>query len=90
MMNLKIQCIALSFSFLYGIIFYFLVKMNKKMLFNKNLVIKVESNFLFMLDVSLCYFLILKFINNGVLHIYFLFMFLFGYGLIYFFLNKKK
>lgn len=78
-MNLKIQLLSLIFSFVYGIFFSLLLKFNNKILFFSNYFIKIVSNFLFMLDVALCYFLIIKYINNGILHIYFLILFFGGW-----------
>ena len=80
-MDLKIQLLSLGFSFVFGLLFSIFVKMNYKLLFLSKKHIQIISNFLFLLDMSLLYFFIIKFINNGVLHIYFLFLFLFGWYL---------
>lgn len=88
MMNLKIQCLSLFFSLLYGILFSFLVKVNYKFLFINKGVLKILCNFLFMLDVSLGYFFLIKIINNGILHIYFFLMFLLGWYIGYKFIVK--
>ena len=92
MMSLKIQCFSLVISLLYGILFSFLVKVNYKFLFTNGCLKKVIYNFLFMLDISLGYFFLIKIINNGILHIYFLVMFFlgcyFGYMIIVKFLKK--
>lgn len=77
-MNLKIQIISLGFSFVFGITFFLLVYLNKLWLFYSRKVVKVISSILFVLDMSLLYFFILKIINQGILHIYFLIMFLIG------------
>ena len=77
-MNLKIQLISLGFSFLFGFVFSILVKVNYKILFLSRKGIQILSNFLFLLDMSLCYFLIFRYINGGILHIYFLLLFLCG------------
>lgn len=78
-MILKIQIFSLFFSFVYGVFFAVLVKLNHKVLFNVKRHIQVISNFFFLLDVSLCYFLCIKYINNGALHIYFLLLFFLGW-----------
>lgn len=88
MMNLKIQCLSLVFSFIYGMFFSFFVKINHKFLFNSKGIIKVLCNFLFMFDVSLGYFFLIKKINNGILHIYFFIMFLLGWYIGFTFIVK--
>lgn len=89
-MNLKIQLYSLGFSFVFGIIFSLLVKLNHKVLFNVKKHIQILGNFLFLLDVSLCYFLCIKFINQGILHIYFLLLFLLGWYIGFVMLDKFK
>lgn len=78
-MNLKVQLLSLGFSFVFGVIFSILVKLNYRVLFNVKKHIQILSNFLFLLDVSLCYFVCIKIINNGILHIYFLILFFIGW-----------
>lgn len=78
-MNLKVQIISLLFSFLYGICFSFLVNVNYKFLFAKKLVYKILITLLFIIDMSLLYFIIIKRINNGIIHSYFLLMILLGF-----------
>lgn len=78
-MNLYLQLLSLLFSFVYGVLFSVFVKLNYNLLFFSNKYIKIFSNFLFMLDVSFGYFLILKYINSGILHVYFLLLFIFGW-----------
>lgn len=78
-MNLKIQIFSLIFSFFYGMLFSFFVNINYQYLFYKKILIQVIVTFLFLLDMALLYFLILKIINDGVIHIYFYFMLFFGF-----------
>lgn len=78
-MNLKVQIIALVFSFLYGMLFSFLVNINYKFLFSKKLIFKIIITFIFIVDCSLLYFLVLKKINEGIVHPYFLLMILLGF-----------
>lgn len=75
MMSLKIQIYSLIYSFLFGLLFGWLLKINSKILFYSKRNIKILSNFLFLLDVSLLYFWGIKMINNGILHVYFLILF---------------
>ena len=78
-MNLKLQIYSFVFSFLFGIILSVFTNLNYGLLFNKNKKIKILGNFLFLFDFSLIYFLGIKLINNGILHIYFFFSMFTGY-----------
>ena len=89
-MNLKVQLLSLGFSFGFGILFSIFIKINYKLLFLSKKYIQIISNFLFLLDMSLCYFLIIKYINNGILHVYFLLLFLFGWYIGNYNLNKFR
>lgn len=71
-MNLKIQIISLVFSFVFGVLFGILINLNYKLVFNKNVKIRIIGTFSFLLDISLLYFFIIEKINYGILHIYFL------------------
>lgn len=79
MMDLNIQIYSLIFSFVFGVMFSLLLKINYRILFLSVKRIKIFSNFIFLLDVSLLYFLGLKLINNGILHIYFFIVFILGW-----------
>ena len=85
-MRINIQLISLEYSFLYGIFFYFMLLLNKKYLNNKYAFI---YNLLFIIDNVLLYFIILRYINNGIFHIYFLFTIVLGFSLVYY-VDKKK
>ena len=78
-MNLKIQVFSLLFSFFYGILFSFLINVNYQFLFFKKKWVQIVVTILFLLDMALLYFLILKFINDGVIHIYFYLMIFLGF-----------
>lgn len=88
MIDLKIQIISILFSFVFGVIFCILVFLNKYVLFNVKKYIQIVSTFLFMFDMSLLYFICIKFINNGIMHPYFLLSFLFGFWLCFLLLDK--
>lgn len=77
-MNLKIQCFSFLFSFLFGIFFFLILYFHRKFLFTNLKIFKFINPFVFVLDMSLLYFLGLKKINEGKIHIYFLFVFLIG------------
>ena len=86
-MSLKLQIISLLFSFLYGIIFYILLRLNKKFLYGNKLSIVVDM--LFILNNVLIYFIILRYINNGIFHIYFLILLIIGFLLSYY-VDKRR
>ncbi len=82
-MNLKLQVLSLIFSFVFGYFFSLLVNINYKLLFNKNKIIKYLGTFFFVIDMSLIYFLCIYKINNGILHPYFLILFILGFFVSY-------
>ena len=82
-MPLVIQIYSLLFSFGYGIFFFILLELNCKFIYSNNIVMKVLSTFIFVIFNTLLYFIGLKKINNGIIHIYFLLMILFSYTISY-------
>ncbi len=78
-MPLKVQIITLGFSFFYGIVFSFLLTINYKLIYNNKKSIKIISSLFFILVNVLFYFLVLKRINNAIVHPYFLFFFFLGF-----------
>lgn len=87
-MNINIQIYSLLFSFLYGIIFYILLEINYNFLFEGKIIYRIIISFLFVIVLSLVYFLILLKINNGILHLYFFLLMFTGY-LLSFVIYKK-
>ncbi len=79
MMRLSIQIYSLIYSFIFGIIFSVFTELNYRFLFSKKIVIKIIFTFIYIIDFSLLYFIILKRINNGIIHNYFLLSILLGY-----------
>lgn len=69
-MNLKIQVISLLFSFLFGVFLGILFKFNERFIYSSKKYEKIISTFLFVIINVLLYFIILKHINYGILHIY--------------------
>lgn len=78
-MSLKLQIISLIVSFIYGIFFSKLLKINYKIIYNNKKSIKIIGTFIFIIVNSLLYFYILLKINNGIIHIYLFLSLLFGY-----------
>lgn len=78
-MELSIQLQALTVSFIYGILFSYLIKIQYRYLFESKLYYKILITTLFIFDNCLLYFLILRMINNAMFHIYFLLLIILGY-----------
>lgn len=78
-MNLKLQIITLIFSFLYGIFFCILLNINYKFLYSNKKFFKIISTMLFIIFNVLLYFIILRKINNGIFHPYFVIMLTLGF-----------
>ena len=79
MMNLKIQIITIIFSIFWGFIFSFIINILKKWLFKINNFLQLVISFLITILMALAYFYMLLKINNGIIHPYFMFSFIFGY-----------
>ena len=73
------QISTIIFSFIYGIIFYILLEINYKYIYCGKTIYKIIVTFLFVMCNTLLYFIILKKINHGIIHIYFLICILTGY-----------
>lgn len=86
-MILKLQIISLIFSFVYGLIFYFLILLNKKYLYGNKISFIIDV--LFIIDNVLLYFIILRYINNGIFHIYFSLTIILGFLLGYY-IDKRR
>ncbi|MCI8346345.1 MAG: hypothetical protein HFJ12_00160 [Bacilli bacterium] len=71
-MGLRIQIISLFFSFVFGIIFSVCTNINYKFLFCKKKLFQIIITIIYVVDASLAYFLIIRKINEGVIHSYFL------------------
>jgi len=89
-MNLKIQVFSLVFSFFFGIFFSFLMNLHYQFLFFKKKWVQIFFTFLFLFDMALLYFLILRIINEGVIHIYFYIMLFFGFYFSFPLLKKMR
>ena len=77
-MILLTQIRSLCFSFIYGIFFSFTFKINYKYFVSNSLFFKIILSFLFIIDHVLLYFILISKINNGIIHIYFLILFVLG------------
>lgn len=80
-MNLNTQIITLIVSFLYGILFSILININYKYLYQKNIILRIIFTLLFIIANVLLYFIIIKKINQAILHPYALTMIFVGFCL---------
>lgn len=72
MMSLKKQIISFVFSFLYGLLLYFLFNKFNKFFFTKNKIYNIINPILFFMNSSLIYFKIFYIINDGYISFYFI------------------
>lgn len=77
-MSLNIQIYSFIYSFLFGIIFNILLDLFNKMFGSAKVIKKSFFSMIFVLVMSICYFIGLLLINNGVLHIYFILCLMLG------------
>jgi len=80
-MDLEIQIQSLIFSLVFGMFFALMFNILYKQLFCGTTIIKIISNGLFVIGSVILYFCILKIINNGIIHPYFLIMIFIGFVL---------
>lgn len=79
MIPLRIQVVSVVISFLYGVFFSILLNINSKFIYDTKKIKKYLFNFIFVLDNVLLYFIILRHINNGILHYYFIISLVLGF-----------
>ncbi len=93
-MDIKIQIICLTMSFLFGNVYYLLCLLNKHLLEKSNLIIKTIVTILLSVNSVVIYYIILYKINYGIFHIYFIIFIVLGYITQYFIckfcVNRKK
>ena len=78
MIPLNIQINTLLFSFLFGIFFSIFLNINYKFIYNNKKIYRIITSFIFVMINVIIYFIILEKINNGILHIYSIFMIIIG------------
>ena len=79
MIPLRIQIISVFISYLYGIFFSILLNLNSKYIYNTKKIKKYLFNFIFVFDNVLLYFIILRHINDGILHYSFMIVLFLGF-----------
>lgn len=88
MMDLRIQIFCLFFSFVFGVFLYLLYRFIYCNLYRKNNIKRFLLLIFLTVCISLLFFLILRNINDGILHYYFLLLIIFGFLMGYTF-DKK-
>lgn len=78
-MAIDIQMKSFLVSLFFGVLFSVLMRLNYKYMYMGPIILKILINFMFVIDYVLLYFIVLKRINNGIVHSYFLFMILLGF-----------
>ncbi len=79
MIPLNIQIKSIIFSFLYGILFSIFANLNYKYIYYSKGILKILINIMFVFDNVLIYFILLRCINNGILHYYFILSLIVGF-----------
>jgi hypothetical protein len=78
MISIDLQIKSLIFSFVFGILFALIFDVNQKLIYEKNNWYRWLVSFSLVFIFTMGYFLILKYLNGGVLHLYFIFMIVLG------------
>ena len=78
-MNLEIQIHSLMFSFIFGMFFSLVYNIFYKLLFCGNKLTRIIVNVIFNIIMFGIYFLCLRIINNGIVHLYFLISLIAGF-----------
>ena len=78
-MDNRLQIITFFASFIYGFIYFYLVKLNRWLIKNNKTIIRYIDISLFTLDTVLIYVIINYKINNGYFHIYFILTLVLGF-----------
>lgn len=87
-MRLDIQILSFLYSYIYGLVLFYLFSFNNRIVYRVKLVYKIIISMMFVLCISLSYFVILLYINNGYIHIYFYIFILLGYLSMSYFYKK--
>jgi hypothetical protein len=78
-MPLNLQIASFIFSVVFGIGLSLSINLSYKYMYEGKWWFKILINLFFVIDIVLIYFIGLKIINDGVLHVYFILMVIFGY-----------
>jgi len=87
-MNSLLQLLSFFVSFIFGIFFCFITILNFKLIEKFKKFIQHIITFIYVIDVTIIYIIIMYHLNKGYFHIYFIMMVFVGYS-IGFILYKK-
>ena len=89
-MDHKIQLLSFFVSFIFGIFFYITNYFNKKLIHKEKILFQYINTILFIINIVLLYIILIYKINQGVFHIYFIFVTVIGYLIALFNLKNVK
>ncbi len=78
-MDIQVQILCFIVSFIYGVFYNLISKLNYKIIENKNVFLKIVITSIFIFNSIILYLIILYKINFAIYHIYFLFILILGY-----------
>ena len=71
-MSVNLQIISFLISFIFGILFYYITFWNFQLIAKMRVIIKHILTFIYVLDMTIIYIIIIYNINKGYFHIYFI------------------
>lgn len=78
-MDLEIQIQSIVFSFVFGLFLSLIYNLFYFFLYNNFLILKILSNIIYSISMSLLYFNINYLINSGIIHPYFILLIIIGF-----------
>lgn len=90
MIEFGTQLDIIIFSYIYGLLFYYLLYLCRNYVNYKTLFFRIINTISFFLLFSLIYFIGLEIVCDGILHIYSLFIVIFAGYTMHFVAKKKK
>lgn len=78
-MDLETQIQSLITSFVYGMYLSLAYNIVYKYLYSDKILIKIIANLIFTITHSIIYFIFMKLINEGIIHVYFVILLIIGF-----------
>lgn len=78
-MKVSLQIISLIINFIYGFSLFYLSYLNYLFIKKEPLIVKILITLVFMLDYTIIYLIIFYKLTSGMMHIYYLLLFILGY-----------
>ncbi|HHT37944.1 MAG TPA: hypothetical protein GXZ95_00840 [Mollicutes bacterium] len=88
-MPVDVQIKSILLSILFGILFCIALRINYRYIKKTSVILCLIVNLLFVLDFVLLYFTLLKYINGGIVHSYFLIAIVFGFIITELYFKKR-